>query len=291
MAKISYSQYSTWAKCPKSWKLKYVDGHDLDEQTIHTIFGTAMHEVIQDWLTNIVFKKSESVAKHIDLSENLKNKLFELFKENTKILPDDSKVFPCDKLELMEFYEQGCEILEYIQKNQKTIFPNNNVELVGIEHELSLQLQPGINYVGFIDIVTKHKLTGKITIYDLKTSRAGWTQKDKSNPLKLQQILLYKKFYSQQMDVPLDMIQVEFIILKRTIFENSMFKIPRVTKFAPSHGNPSVRKAWEAFQMFINECFEEGEHKKVEMEAKPSKDNCRYCPFKTRKDLCSVGVS
>ena len=50
MNKISYSQYSLWANCPMAWKLKYVDGHRFDDSSINTVFGTAMHEVIQEWL-------------------------------------------------------------------------------------------------------------------------------------------------------------------------------------------------------------------------------------------------
>jgi len=32
MNKVSYSQYTTWANCPESWKLKYVDGHKLEKK-------------------------------------------------------------------------------------------------------------------------------------------------------------------------------------------------------------------------------------------------------------------
>ncbi len=47
MNKISYSQYTMWANCPQAWKLKYIDGHKFDDTSINTIFGTAIHEVVQ----------------------------------------------------------------------------------------------------------------------------------------------------------------------------------------------------------------------------------------------------
>ena len=50
MNKISYSQYSIWANCPLAWKLRYVDDVKFDDSSINTVFGTAMHEVIQEWL-------------------------------------------------------------------------------------------------------------------------------------------------------------------------------------------------------------------------------------------------
>ena len=29
--KVSYSQFTMWANCPKKWKLTYMDGHKEDE--------------------------------------------------------------------------------------------------------------------------------------------------------------------------------------------------------------------------------------------------------------------
>ena len=45
VAKISYSQYAMYSKCPKQWELAYVKKLRTFQQSIHTIFGTAMHEV------------------------------------------------------------------------------------------------------------------------------------------------------------------------------------------------------------------------------------------------------
>ena len=51
MKKISYSQYSLWKQCPYQWKLQYVDGIRDYTDSIHTLFGTSMHEVIQAFIT------------------------------------------------------------------------------------------------------------------------------------------------------------------------------------------------------------------------------------------------
>ena len=47
---ISYSQYSMYEQCNHRWKLNYIDKHRTFTDSIHTVFGTAMHEVIQVYL-------------------------------------------------------------------------------------------------------------------------------------------------------------------------------------------------------------------------------------------------
>jgi len=289
MNKISYSQYTMWANCPLAWKLKYVDGHKFDDSSINTIFGTAMHESIQNWLDTL-YNKSESLAKTVYLHDTFKDRLLELFKENTTVAENGEKVFLADKKTLMEFYEQGCLILTYIQNNYKKIFPTSNVKLFAIEYELKAEVKPNVNYVGFIDIVTHNTLTDKYVLYDLKTSRSGWTQDQKSDPNKVGQLLLYKTFFAEQMGIPEDNISVEFIILKRIVAENTQFHIPRVSKFEPPNKAPSLKKNWARFQMFVDTAFD-GEGNYInEQKATPSKEACRWCVYRDKKDLCSYGV-
>ena len=80
MAKVSYSQYTMWANCPQQYKLAYID--DLSESTsnINTIFGTAMHEVLQHYLT-VFYGISKKQANEIDLKKMLLDSLRENFKK------------------------------------------------------------------------------------------------------------------------------------------------------------------------------------------------------------------
>ena len=285
--RISYSQYSVWANCAHAWKLKYVDGVKLDDASINTVFGTAMHEVIQEWLENYVYQGKDTQAKSIDLTEPLKQKFITLFQEQTTVDKNGNKVFLCDKKTLMEFYNQGCEILSYVQQHRQKLFPSKDVVLLGIEHPIEEQIRPGVTFIGYIDILVKNEKTGKITIYDLKTSRASWTQAQKSDPVKLNQILLYKKFISEKFDVPLEMVGTEFVILKRTISENSPYPIPRVSSFEPSNGKPSVNRAWGHIEAFLNECFDsEGNYRTDLIKATPSSTNCKYCIFNDKEIYC-----
>lgn len=287
--RISYSQYTMWANCGHAWKLKYVDGHKLDDSSIHTIFGTACHLVIQEWL-DILYNKSVLMASTMYLHDTFKEKLLTLFKENTTVSENGEKTFLADKKTLMEFYEQGCLILTYIQNNYKKLFPTEHTKLFGIEYELNMEVRPNVNYIGYIDIVTYNEKDDTYILYDLKTSRSGWNEYQKKDPLKTGQLLLYKRFFAKQLGIDEKKITVEFVILKRTIFENAQFTIPRVSKFEPSNGTPSVNKSWDRFQTFVDTAFDsEGNYNPAQV-ATPSKEACKFCKFKTRKDLCSFAV-
>jgi hypothetical protein len=287
--KISFSQYTKWLNCPMDWKLHYVDGHKIDNKSIHLAFGTSMHEVIQDWLDTL-YNKSETIAKTVYLHDTFKEKLLDLFKEGTTIAESGDKVYLADKKTLMDFYQHGCEILTYLQNNYKKIFPTENVKLHSIEFPLVYEVRPNVNYVGFIDVVTYDEAEDRYTLYDLKTSRSGWSASEKKDPKKVGQLLLYKRFFSKQMGVDERSIDVEFIILKRILFENSEFVIPRVSKFAPPNGSPSVNKAWDSLNNFIDSCFTDAGDYITEQTANPSTDSCRWCVYKNRKDLCPYGV-
>ena len=47
---VSYSQFSRYKNCPKSWKLAYIDKETSFDPSIFLIFGTAFHETMQTYL-------------------------------------------------------------------------------------------------------------------------------------------------------------------------------------------------------------------------------------------------
>jgi hypothetical protein len=287
--KVSYSQYAMWANCPQQWKLSYYDGLKPDDSSIHLIFGTAIHETIQTWLEKH-YNGTKIQGTVFDSDTFFKEALIRLFKEETLTQPDGTKGYVCDQATLMEFYLDGIAIINYVRKHKETFFPQSGHELVGIEIPLEVFLTPNIRYVGFIDIVVRQKQTGRIIIYDLKTSGKGWFY-EKKDPKKINQLLLYKKFYSDVYKVDEDDIDVQFVILKRKLQENSQWPQKRVTTFDPSQGNPSVKKAVTHFTKFITDTFEpDGTVRVDNLKPTPSDKACRFCPFKNRKDLCPEGV-
>ena len=71
--KVSFSQYQMWKDCPHRWKLQYKDGINLFSSTIHTCFGTAIHETLQHYLTTM-FEINGAQADELDIEEYFKEK-------------------------------------------------------------------------------------------------------------------------------------------------------------------------------------------------------------------------
>ncbi len=130
-----------------------------------------------------------------------------------------------------------------------------------------------------------------ITSVDIKTSTRGWGDKEKKDETKQFQLVLYKKYYSQQFNIPEDNIDVEFFIVKRKVWENSDFPISRIQEFRPSAGKVKLNKATKAINNFIEEVFNmDGSHTPKEYLPNPSAHNCKFCPFKDNKELCNKGL-
>jgi len=272
--RISFSQYKMWRECNYKWKLNYVDKLGTYDQSIHTIFGTAVHRVLQDWMEQDLYgDKTQKFATTVDLGDKFKEILIEEAKPHMKT--EDGFLFTRQELE--EFYLQGCEIIRYVQKNQEKFFPTKDTKLFAIEHELSADINDHVYFIGYIDVVTYNEKTGEYTLYDLKTSSRGWNQYAKQDKKKTDQLLLYKIFFAKEMNVPLTKINVVFTILKRILIE-SQYPIPRVSEFTPSNGPPSLKKAWDGMTEFVNNAFDGGEYN-VNQIANPSTNNCKYCEF------------
>ena len=79
MAKVSFSQYSMWSSCPHQYKLNYIDKLGESSSNIHTIFGTAMHETIQHYLS-VMYGVSKKQADEINKDRLLLEKMREAYK-------------------------------------------------------------------------------------------------------------------------------------------------------------------------------------------------------------------
>jgi hypothetical protein len=283
---VSYSQYSVYRRCPHQWYLAYFKGLAPYQASIHTVFGTAIHETLQHYL-KVMYEQSGAAADREDII-----KLFnERFKETYKNQFEQSKQHFSNPDEMREFYDDGINILEWFKKHRSQYFSTRNVVLLGIEMPLMVGLSKNLFLKGYIDFVLYDKDLDKVYIYDIKTSRQGWRAKDKKDDIKLSQILLYKEYFSKQYKIDIDKIEVEFFILKRKIWENEAFPIPYITSFRPPSGKIKRKQAAEKFNMFLSECFDnEGKMINKQYSKIVSKDSCTYCPFNNNKELCDKNI-
>ena len=282
-SRISYSQISLYNECPLHWKLRYVDKLFISESSIHLIFGTAMHEVIQTYL-EVMYNDSIKNADLLPLEEMLRDKLVEQFKIAEK---QDGKP-PCTKEDLNEFFQDGIFILDFVKKKRADYFSKRGYKLIGCEVPINVDLKNNIKMIGYIDIVIHDEVRDVIKIYDIKTSTQGWNKWMKKDENKTQQLLLYKQFYSKQYNHPIENIEVEYFIVKRKLWENAMFPQKRVQKFVPASGKPSMNKVTKRLSKFVDEAFTEDGDRRTDMRATPSKKACRWCEFR-KTEHCSEG--
>ena len=141
-----------------------------------------------------------------------------------------------------------------------------------------------------MDVVLYNKITQKYKIIDIKTSTMGWNKYQKADKNKTDQLLLYKKFYGAEKDIPMDKIDVEYFIVKRKLYENLDFPQKRIQTFSPANGKPSVNKVTNNLNLFINESFKNGEYNLSHTYIKrPSRKNCKWCEF-NQTEYCDAGV-
>ncbi len=278
MARVSFSQYSMWSSCPQQYKLNYIDGLSQSTSNIHSVFGSAMHETLQEYLSRCLRISKSQADKGMDTKAFLKEKMREMYLKES----NEGKDPICTKEELVEFLEDGNLILDYFQKskNFNNFFSLKYDELVAIEQPINTKIREHINFLGFIDLVVRSTFDGKYRIIDFKTSTSGWSKYQKKDPTKNAQILLYKKFYSEMLGVSMDMIDVEFIILKRKVSDKADYVIPRISRHVPANGKPSINKAWNEFNTFVDNVFNpDGTYRTdVQFPKKPSK-LCGWCEF------------
>jgi hypothetical protein len=285
---ISYSQYSTFQKCQHLWKLKYIDKIKEQEPSIHMTFGTSMHNIVQHWL-QVLFTKTVKESEAIDFDKLLMEELKKNYAEDVK---KHGKHFST-KEQLSEFYLDGLETLKYLRKKRTKYFDRRNQELVGTEVPIliaPIPEKPNVVLMGFLDIVLKDKKGSKFYIPDLKTSTKGWNQWDKKDQTKIDQLLIYKIYFAQQYNIPIEEIEVEYMILKRKIDLDSMYPQKRVQTFNPSQGKVSLNKTLKSFESFINSCFlPDGSYNTLfpyQAIAGKNEFNCRFCEFKNDEKRC-----
>tara|TARA_A100001011_G_C14099871_1_gene752319 strand:- start:50 stop:757 length:708 start_codon:yes stop_codon:yes gene_type:complete len=223
-----------------------------------------------------MYDKSIVAAESLDLNGMLKT---EMMNEFTKI-KNNQKTLPCTQDEMIEFYQDGMAIIDHFRKHRGKYFMKKNYELVGIELPIFMNIQEGVQLKSFLDVVIRNKVSGRITIIDLKTATRGWWDYQKKDFYKKSQLLMYKQFYSDKFNVSLDKIDVYFLILKRKIAKKSDFPISRLQKFEPAHGKPSVNKTMKAFHEFRELIFDsKGEYRtNRDYAAKPG-SACKFCEF------------
>ena len=272
-----------WRDCPHKWKLNYVDKVASFNDNINFLFGTAMHTVLQEFIKKM-YAENINAANELDLYKMLLEKMKGLYNESK--LNKDFTEFS-SKQEMADFYNDGCRIIDYFKSHRGDYFSKKGYSLIGVEVPLEVPVTDNIMFRGFLDVVIKDDFNGKIKIFDFKTSGWGWRAAVKKSETKTAQLVLYKHYFAKQYDIPVENIDVMFIILKRKLYERSEFPQKRFQKVEPPSGKITIKKVAAGFDHFVTECFDKSgkPFKKAHLK-KPSKKNCQYCEFKDLPKYC-----
>lgn len=287
---ISYSQMSIYYDCKYRWKLQYKDKLKPFTSSIHTVFGTALHNVMQNFLTKM-YTQSITEANKMNLTFRFNKELVEEYQKQYK---KNNKNHFSSAEEMREFFEDGVAILEYFKKKRGEYFSKRGTYLVGCELPIVLppdMKKPNLVFTGYLDVVLYNENVDKFEILDIKTSTRGWGDYQKKDDLKKSQLIIYKKLFSEQYGVPLDKIDVKFFIVKRKIWEDSPYPIKRIQEFVPPSGKVKLNLAKKLIEDFTENNFNSnGDILEQEYKPAPSKNTCKFCPFLNTKH-CTVGVS
>ena len=256
---ISYTQLSAWSECPHRWKQMYID-KIKQPPSIHLSFGTAMHETLQEYM-ELMYNKGQQHADEFDAHSDFQERFMSLYKAD---VDKKGEHFATQK-ELIEFTNDGLNIIDFFLKYRQDHFHKHGWKLLGIEMPILLaphEDYPNVKLMGKLDLVMFDETMHRVVIWDIKTSTRGWTKYDKENKLKTSQMVMYKKYFAEQYNVPVENIDVRYFIVKRKIPENPRYPImkSRIQKFEPSSGKTTQNKMVKNMRAFIEDVFIDGTH-------------------------------
>lgn len=287
---ISYSQFAMWSVCPHKWKVNYIDRNRLGGPSIHTVFGTAMHETLQYWLY-VMFNQSIKEAEKLNLDSCLQEQMTQNYM--LSVQDGNNGEHFSNPQELQEFYNDGLEIIDWLKKHRTDYFTNKRYELVGIEMPIytrASDVNEKVIMNGFLDLVFREIATGRIIIIDIKTSTRGWNDSAKKDKIKASQLVLYKSYFAKQYGYDEENIDVKYFIVRRKLLEGYMYPQKRVQEFVPASGKPTRKKLQLEIDEFIKSAFNaDGSYRKdgnFPAVGGQGFTNCKYCEFAKLEDVC-----
>ncbi len=210
MQHVSYSEIKLWHECPHRHKLQYIDKLEGFKGNLHTAFGTAIHSVCEHGLLDETLDREKHFLQAFSEElESLKSKEVEIEKNLHEQMLNQYQPIVSTFREELDNYFGDCEVISTEEKLYEDMD----------DHDLKFK--------GYIDLVVRTK-DGKYHILDWKTCSWGWDARKKADKMINYQLTLYKLFWAKKHDVPLNMIETHFGLLKRTA-KNNNTEIFRVT--------------------------------------------------------------
>ena len=153
----SHSKLSTFEQCNLKYKYKYVDKIKIDEQTIESLLGFAVHNVLEYIYNEAKQGRTPSVDEVITIYS-------EVWKENH----NENIVIMDIKYTLDDYFNKGVKFLvdyyvEHIPFDDNTLETEKRIEL-------TLDESQEIKLIGYIDRLVHNIEKNQYEIHDYKTA-------------------------------------------------------------------------------------------------------------------------
>jgi hypothetical protein len=204
---VSYSEIRNWSECSYRHRLLYVDKLSTFDASVHTVFGTAIHEACEKFLKT--GEMSPQVA--IDMIEAgwIEHGFdgVEKWNETAKAILAEVPGFLDSTFESWEVVEAEEQLYESIE--------NDNLK-----------------FKGFIDAIIKTQDKSGKDVYwilDWKTTSWGWHAYKKRDFKVNAQLMYYKLFWAMKHNVSPESIKIGFVLLKRDAKPGKRCELLRVS--------------------------------------------------------------
>jgi len=290
---ISFSEYTNYKWCPYQWFLKYISGRK-EPANEFLVFGSALHKSIEE----IILKNPNRFTYAKLFGEKLKAESSTVFSNSYfgKSLGSDG----IQLLSKLDFYSRF--------KNWEPT-KDNEGKIIGVEeaiYEPLVTAEDGtqLYFKGFIDFAAKHKVENKHMILDWKTALKPWDVEKKvgeigfdelyskmktHEPLNVKesqnimskiyfgQPVLYKYFYSQKHNIPIEDIIIRYCVLSRQPIDIIQYELESSIDFMNCIVEDIKKVALEIYE------FKKSLDKElVKAKFHPHlKDFCKYCKLKS----------
>jgi hypothetical protein len=216
---ISFSEYSCYLQCPHKWYLNYYLRLP-SETNEELIFGSTVHSTIEALLGSKLEQKMYAAMPEQTIRDIFKRCL----KKELERVKDIHFLTKFNNKELGKiFMFQASKLLvklDFFKRFKDYEVAEVEVKLDGMPIISTDEVD--ITYKGFVDLVLRHKSTGKLMILDWKTSGKAWdiNAKMKDNENFFAQLCLYKYYYSQMKGLDFKQVSTKFYNLPRNEPEN-----------------------------------------------------------------------
>lgn len=293
---VSYSEISDHLDCSYKHKLKHVLKLDVDKPSIHTEFGRAIHDSLEDYIkTRRLPDPQECTQKFFDLVETVK-------KEHSVVISyDESAEFaasiPRILSDTVTFLDEEFPgwigvaaehpLFEPIPEQENKYFKGYIDSVIKVPKvsrrkkssdaamanmPMRLSEMSSVSAVGEPD-VSANETQYEYWILDWKTTSWGWDAMKKRSFQKQLQLALYKNFYRKFLGLSIEQVKCGFVLLKRTPRKTDKLCAELVTV---SVGPKTEAKAISTLNDMINQ-VKSGRTIK-------NRASCRYCPYSGTKE-------